>query len=190
MGRILTQPVSGITYFPSALLSDLSAARVFYGYDNPATYTTLVIGDIWNDLTQAGGGSGGNTVTVTNPGSQTGTVGTATSLQIQASDTDSTQTLTFSATGLPTSMSIASATGLISGTPSVAGTFNCTITAIDTTNSSGTTSFTWTIGGGTSGSNYVDNGDGTWTNATLNDNGDGTWTDPNLTDNGDGTWTG
>ena len=65
--------------------------------------------------------STGNTVTVTNPGSQTGTVGTAASLQITATDSASGQTLTYSATGLPTGLSINSSTGLISGTPTTAG---------------------------------------------------------------------
>ena len=50
----------------------------------------------------SGGGGRGNTVTVTNPGNQTGTVGTAVSLQIHATDSASGQTLTYSATGLPT----------------------------------------------------------------------------------------
>ncbi|HEY0498484.1 MAG TPA: hypothetical protein VGD48_22275, partial [Kutzneria sp.] len=40
------------------------------------------------------GGVGGNTVTVTNPGNQTGAVGTAASLQITATDSASGQTLT------------------------------------------------------------------------------------------------
>ncbi len=63
------------------------------------------------------GGTGtGNTVTVTNPGSQTGTVGTAKSLQISASDSGGAA-LTYSATGLPTGESINASTGLISGTP-------------------------------------------------------------------------
>jgi len=60
--------------------------------------------------------STGNTVTVTNPGTQTWTAGTAASLQIQASDSASGQTLTYSATGLPAGLSISSS-GLISGTP-------------------------------------------------------------------------
>src|ERR1700683_5636157 len=54
----------------------------------------------------------GNTVTVTNPGSQTSTVGTAGSLQIHATDSASGQTLTYSATGLPAGLSISSSTGL------------------------------------------------------------------------------
>ena len=88
---------------------------------------------------------GGNTVTVTNPGSQTGTVGTAVSLQIHATDSASGQTLTYSATGLPAGLSINSSSGLISGTPTTAGTSSVTVTAKDTTNASGSASFTWTI---------------------------------------------
>src|SRR5215469_10189802 len=106
------------------------------------------------------GGGGGNTVTVTNPGNQTGTVGTAVSLQIHATDSATGQTLTYSATGLPAGLSINSATGLISGTPTTAGTSNVTVTAKDTTNASGSASFTWTIstsGGGCSASQLLGN---------------------------------
>jgi putative Ig domain-containing protein len=87
----------------------------------------------------------GNTVTVTNPGSQTGTVGTAASLQIAATDSASGQTLTYSATGLPAGLSISSTTGLISGTPTTAGTYSVTVTATDTTGAHGSATFTWTI---------------------------------------------
>jgi hypothetical protein len=92
-----------------------------------------------------------NTVTVTNPGSQTGTVGTAASLQIAASDSASGQTLTYSATGLPAGLSISSSTGLISGTPTTATTYNVTVTATDTTGATGSAAFTWTIGSGSGG---------------------------------------
>jgi subtilase family serine protease len=87
----------------------------------------------------------GNTVTVTNPGSQTGTVGTAASLQVHATDSASGQTLTYSATGLPTGLSISSTTGLISGTPTTAGTYSVTVTVKDTTGATGSATFTWTI---------------------------------------------
>jgi hypothetical protein len=93
----------------------------------------------------------GNTVTVTNPGSQTGTVGTPVSLQISATDSASGQTLSYSATGLPAGLSINSSSGLISGTPTTAGNNTVTVTATDTTGAKGSASFSWTIsssGGG------------------------------------------
>jgi len=86
----------------------------------------------------------GNTVTVSSPGNQTGTVGTAASLQVSGTDSASGQTLTFSATGLPAGLSISSS-GLISGTPTTAATSNVTVTATDTTGAKGSASFSWTI---------------------------------------------
>jgi hypothetical protein len=102
----------------------------------------------------------GNTVTVTNPGSRTATVGTATSLQISATDSAAGQTLTYSATGLPAGLSINTSTGLISGTPTTAGTSPVTVTAQDTTGASGSTSFTWTVNpaGGTCGTTNIAQG--------------------------------
>src|SRR6201999_3715435 len=85
-----------------------------------------------------------NTVTVSSPGNQTGTVGTAVSLHVSGSDSASGQTLTSSATGLPAGLSISSS-GLISGTPTTAATSSVTVTATDTTGAHGSASFTWTI---------------------------------------------
>jgi O-glycosyl hydrolase len=93
----------------------------------------------------------GNTVTVTNPGSQTGTVGTAANLQVHASDSASGQTLTYGATGLPAGLSVSSTTGLISGTPTTAGTSTVTVTATDGTGASGSATLTWTVGTGSTG---------------------------------------
>lgn len=90
-----------------------------------------------------------NTVTVTNPGNQAGTVGTTASLQINASDSASGQTLTYSATGLPAGLSINSSSGLISGTPTTAGTDSVTVRATDTSGASGSASFSWTISSST-----------------------------------------
>jgi len=97
-----------------------------------------------NRLLFAGTTAGGPVVT--NPGNRTGTVGVATNLQMTASD--GTPPYTWSASGLPTGLSINSS-GLISGTPSAAGTFNVTVTASG--GGTGSTSFTWTISGGGGG---------------------------------------
>ncbi|MFF9647018.1 putative Ig domain-containing protein [Kitasatospora aureofaciens] len=94
-----------------------------------------------------GGGSTGNTVTVTNPGNQTTAQGSSVSLQIQAGDSASGQSFTYSATGLPTGLSINSTTGLITGTATTTGSYNVTATAKDTTGASGSTSFGWTVTG-------------------------------------------
>jgi endo-1,4-beta-xylanase len=99
------------------------------------------------------GGGGTNTVSVTNPGNQSGTVGTAVSKQVSATDSGGAA-LTYSATGLPAGLSISSS-GLISGTPTAAGTSSVTVTAKDSTGATGSASFTYTIGsssgGGTTG---------------------------------------
>ena len=98
------------------------------------------------------GGSGPGPVTANNPGSQTGTVGTAASLQLSASGGSSGYTWT--ATGLPAGLSISTA-GLISGTPTTAGTYSVTATVKDSANATASTTFSWTInptgGGGCSG---------------------------------------
>lgn len=105
-----------------------------------------------SNITVTSGGTstgGGNTVSVTNPGNKTGTVGTATSTQISATDSGGAA-LTYSATGLPSGLSINSSTGLISGTPTASGTSSVTVTAKDSTGATGSTTFTYTIGTGSS----------------------------------------
>jgi hypothetical protein len=99
---------------------------------------------LWEFGVYTTSGGGGNTVTVTNPGSQASTVGTAVSQQISATDSASGQTLTYSATGLPAGLSISSS-GLITGTPTTAGSSTTSVTAKDTTGASGAVSFTWTV---------------------------------------------
>jgi hypothetical protein len=117
--------------------------------------TTVTVGDgsgassVNFDWTIGATGTG-DTVTVTNPGTQAGTVGTAASLQVKATDSASGQTLTYAASGLPAGLSISSTTGLVSGTPTTAGSSSVTVTVTDGTGAKGTASFTWTISAGSS----------------------------------------
>jgi len=119
------------------------------GYDGPTG-----LGTPNGTAAFTNGTSTGNTVTVTNPGSQSTVVNTAASLQISASDSASGQTLTYSATGLPAGLSINASSGLISGTPTATGTSSVTVTAKDSTGATGTASFSWAVttsGGGGGG---------------------------------------
>jgi endo-1,4-beta-xylanase len=139
------------SWIPGAFSGYGAATMYDNSYQPKPAYTST--------LTALGGGGTTNTVTVTNPGSQSGTVGTAASVQMHATDSATGQALTYSATGLPAGLSIASGTGLISGTPTAAGTSTVTVTARDTTNVTGSASFTWTIatsgGGGGSATCHV-----------------------------------
>ncbi|GHD89343.1 putative Ig domain-containing protein [Streptomyces naganishii] len=146
------------------------------GYDGPTGWGTPN-----GTAAFTAGTTTGNTVTVTNPGSQSTATGGSASLQIQASDSAGAS-LTYSATGLPPGLSINSSTGLISGTASTAGTYQVTVTAKDSTGASGSTSFTWTVGtsGGCTSAQLIGNagfesGNTTWTASSgviTNDTGE------------------
>ena len=61
-----------------------------------------------------------------------------------ATDVDSGDTLTYSASGLPTGLSINTSTGTITGSPTAAGSYSATVTVSDGT-ATDSESFTWTI---------------------------------------------
>ncbi|QFZ74374.1 hypothetical protein GFH48_14905 [Streptomyces fagopyri] len=148
------------------------------GYDGPTGWGTP-----HGTAAFTSGTSTGNTVTVTAPGNQSTATGGSVGLQISASDSAGA-TLTYSASGLPTGLSINSSTGLISGTASTAGTYSTTVTATDSTGASGSASFTWTVssgGGGTCSSAQLlgnpgfESGNTTWTASSgviTNDTGE------------------
>ena len=89
--------------------------------------------------------SGPNTVTVTTVGNQSTRRSTSVSLQMHATDSGGLTSFRWSASNLPRGLSINSSTGLISGVPNRTGTSNVTVTATDSTNARGSTSFSWTI---------------------------------------------
>lgn len=75
--------------------------------------------------------SSGDLITVIDPGSQDHEVSTALSIPITAEDSASGMPLTYTATGLPTGVTINSGTGTITGTPTATGTSHVTVTASD-----------------------------------------------------------
>ncbi len=113
-------------------------------------------------MTDSQGGSSTATVTVTVTGlnsaptstpiaNQTGVDAGSVTLNVSGnfSDTDNGDTLTFSASGLPSGLSINPTTGVITGTiasnASVTGPYSVTITATDSGNATTSQSFTWTV---------------------------------------------
>ncbi|MFG2791854.1 M4 family metallopeptidase [Streptomyces sp. NPDC048419] len=147
--KALTTYMTSSTNYAGARTAALNAAAALYGTNSTqyAGVGNAFAGiNVGSHITPPSSG-----VTVTNPGSQSSTVGTAASLQISAGSTNS-GSLTYAASGLPTGLSINSSTGVISGTPTTAGTYSTTVTVTDSTGATGTASFTWTVstsGGGT-----------------------------------------
>jgi Putative Ig domain len=131
-----------------------------------------------------------------NPGNQTNVVGQSVSLQLSATDPGGLA-LQYSASGLPPGLSIASSTGLITGTPTTAGTYNITARATNTDGRSASQSFTWSIlnqpvstqpgngkggngngGGNDGGSNKGGNGNGNGGGGNGNGGGGSAGTSP------------
>ncbi|MFS8198908.1 M4 family metallopeptidase [Streptomyces sp. CWNU-52B] len=167
--KALTTYMTSTTNYAGARTAALNAATSLYGANSTqyAGVANAFAGiNVGSHVTPPTGG-----VTVTNPGSQSSTVGTAVSLQVSASSSNS-GSLTYAATGLPTGLSISGSTGAITGTPTAAGTYSTTVTVTDSTGASATASFTWTVsssGGGTCtsaqllGNAGFESGNTTWT---------------------------
>ncbi|MFF4976098.1 M4 family metallopeptidase [Streptomyces sp. NPDC001083] len=167
--KALTTYMTSSTNYAAARTAALNAATALYGANSTqyAGVANAFAGiNVGSHVTPPSNG-----VTVTNPGSQSSTVGTAVSLQVSASSTNG-GSLSYSASGLPTGLSINSSTGAITGTPTTAGTYSTTVTVTDSTGATGTASFSWTVssgGGGTCspaqllGNPGFESGNTTWT---------------------------
>ncbi len=87
--------------------------------------------------------AGAAALAVNNPGTQTSTVGTAASLTLSA--TGGTAPYTWTSTALPAGLSLNGSTGVISGTPTTAGSTSVTVTAHDSASATASATFTWTV---------------------------------------------
>jgi len=84
---------------------------------------------------------------ISNPGSQTTGINQAVSLSISASDLNTTDTLRYTASGLPTGLSINASTGIISGTATTSGAYNTKVTVSDDAGSSNKIDLIWQVVG-------------------------------------------
>ncbi|MER5888984.1 putative Ig domain-containing protein [Streptomyces sp. NPDC001941] len=89
------------------------------------------------------GDTGGGTLSLKDPGSQTVYVGRPVSLALQA--TGGTAPRTFTATGLPAGLSVDKASGMVSGTPRAWGISNSRITVTDGAGKSATVAVSWFV---------------------------------------------
>jgi hypothetical protein len=110
------------------------------GYDGPSGLGTP------NGTAAFHAAATGNVVTLDNPGVQDEEAGTPVFLAMQAFDSGSGQTLTYSATGLPAGLTIAPASGDITGTlGSTTGSSTVTVTATDGTGAKGSVTFSMVV---------------------------------------------
>ncbi len=112
------------------------------GYDEATGIGTPNGAVLPHDLCEAGTTT--DPVTVTSPGSHLSYIGTTASVQVHATDSTPHETLSYSAYGLPTGLSISSS-GLISGTVTTSGAFSPVIIAEDGAGEAGTSTFAWSV---------------------------------------------
>ena len=130
-------PLTGSTSLAHQLTGQIAAGASGAGVSLANTAVSA-------NVTPNSGVPGAETVGVVNPFGYSSPKGAAVSFAMQAQDSSSSQTLTFTATGLPPGITIAS-NGTISGSGSTLGTYTVTVTATDTEGVSGTATFVWSV---------------------------------------------
>jgi len=130
-------PLTGSTSLAQTLTGQIAAGA---SADGVSLANTAVSANV----TPNSGVPGAETVGVVNPFGYSSPKGTAISFAVQAVDSDTSQGLSFTATGLPPGITIAS-NGTISGSGSTLGTYTVTVTATDQKGVSGTATFVWSV---------------------------------------------
>jgi YVTN family beta-propeller protein len=148
--------ISGLKYLPRQdgnINGTIKTFEIYISNDGVTWGTPVGSGD----FTTLGTGNAERVVTLTDPGTPVNhfptlatpnpalaTVGTAATLTLSGADSDG-DTLTYGATGLPTGLTLNTATGVISGTPTVANTFAVTATANDGKGGVASVNFNWAV---------------------------------------------
>jgi beta-glucosidase len=130
-------PLTGSTSLAQTLTGQIAAGASGAGVSLANTAVSA-------NVTPNSGVPGAETVGVVNPYGYSSPKGAGVSFAMQAVDSNTSQTLTYTASGLPPGISIAS-NGTISGSSSTLGTYTVTVTATDTEGVSGTATFVWSV---------------------------------------------
>jgi beta-glucosidase len=130
-------PLAGSTSLAQTLTGQVAAGTSGAGTSAANTAVSA-------NVTPNSGVPGAETVGVVNPFGYSSPVGAAVSFPMSAVDSNSAATLTFTATGLPPGISIAS-NGTISGAGTTLGTYTVTVTATDAKGVSGTATFVYSV---------------------------------------------
>jgi beta-glucosidase len=131
------RPLSAATSLAHQLTGQVAAGTSSAGVSPANTAVSA-------NVTPNSGVPGAETVGVVNPWGYSSPKGAAVSFTMQAVDSNAAQSLTYTATGLPPGISIAS-NGAFSGSGSALGTYTVTVTARDSAGYSGTATFVWSV---------------------------------------------
>jgi beta-glucosidase len=130
-------PLTGSTSLAQTLTGQVAAGASGAGVSAANTAVSA-------NVAPGSGVPGAETVGVVNPFGYSSPKGAGVSFTLQAVDSDTSQKPTFTATGLPPGISIAS-DGTVSGSGSTLGTYTVTVKATDARGVSGTATFVWSV---------------------------------------------
>ncbi|MFC1443599.1 glycoside hydrolase family 3 C-terminal domain-containing protein [Streptacidiphilus sp. N1-10] len=130
-------PLTGSTTLAQTLTGQVAAGASASGVSLANTAVSA-------NVTPNSGVAGAETVGVVNPFGYSSPKGAAVSFPVQAVDSNASAALTFTATGLPPGITIAS-NGTVSGSSSTLGTYTVTVTATDQAQVSGSATFVWSV---------------------------------------------
>ena len=143
-GNVTQRPASPVLTASINLPAFITGGQAWIGFSAATSGTRTNNHDIESWSVTANAYALPSPPIVTSPGNLTNVIGNPLNVQFQATDPNG-DLLSFSATNLPTGLSINPNSGLISGTPSTLGVFTPIVTVTDSNMPPAMTNFTWTI---------------------------------------------